>query len=98
MKHLDVKKLTKLISSITIKHHKQDAAKAQIEFIVGCDDISIIVLTGPTGAGKSTLLRQFAKEYLESHKEEMAADPSLRPVAYVLATASGHRSFDWKSL
>ena len=98
MKHFDVKKLTKLISNITIKHHKQDAAKAQIEFIVGCDDISIIVLTGPTGAGKSTLLRQFAKEYLESQKEEMAADPSLRPVAYVLATASGHRSFDWKSL
>ena len=98
MKHFDLKKLAKLISNITIKHDKQDAAKAQIDFIVGCGDISIIVLTGPTGSGKSTLLRQFAKEYLEGQKEAMAADPSLRPIAYVLATASGHRGFDWKSL
>ena len=98
MKHFDLKKLAQLISNITIKHDKQEAAKAQIDFLVDCGDISISTLTGPTGTGKSTLLRQFAKEYREGQKEEMVADPSLRPVPYVLATVSGHRGFDWKSL
>lgn len=98
MKNPELKKLAKQFAEVTIKHDKQDAAKEQIEFIVSCDDISIIVLTGPTGSGKSTLLEQFASEYLASREPEMKADPSLRPIAYATATASGHKGFDWKAL
>jgi energy-coupling factor transporter ATP-binding protein EcfA2 len=98
MKKHELKLLAKQFASVTVKHDKQNAAKEQIEFIVSCDDISIIVLTGPTGSGKSTLLEQFASEYLAERAAEMQADPSLRPIAYATATASGHKGFDWKTL
>ena len=43
MKNPELKKLAKQFAEVTIKHEKQNAAKEQIEFIVSCDDISIVV-------------------------------------------------------
>jgi len=97
MKHFDPKELVQLISNITITDDKQEAAKAQTDLIVHCEDISISLLTGLTGTGKTTLSRPFAQEYWEGQKEEMTTDPSLCPVPYVLTAAPGHRGFDWKS-
>lgn len=98
MNKRELNEMAKEFAEVTIKHDRQEEAKEQIESMIGCDDTAIIVLTGPTGSGKSTLLRQFASEYLASRADEMKANPSLRPIAYATATASGHKGFDWKNL
>lgn len=95
---LEIKKLSKACAKVLIAHAKQQDAKDRLEFIIGCEEVAIVVLTGPTGSGKSTLLHQFASEYLAELASQMKADCSMRPVAYCIATASGHKAFDWKQL
>jgi len=99
MKPSEIKALSRTfeINSL-VSHVKQKAAKEDVLFVAESDDVSIIVLTGPTGVGKTTLLSQFATEYLGKCQHEMAANSSLRPIAYVMASASGHKAFDWKHL
>jgi energy-coupling factor transporter ATP-binding protein EcfA2 len=99
MNRSEIETLVQAFMDVTVKHTLQDQAHEAIAF--ACSDnpsASIIVLAGPTGVGKSTLLSKFADEYLRQRAPEMATDPTLRPIAYSIAVASGHRGFDWKRL
>lgn len=99
MDSTEITELTKGFESIRVKHEKQERAKERLMFAVEHGaNVSIAVLTGPTGTGKSTILELFCVEYLQGRALAMKADPSLRPIVYSLARASGHRSFEWKSL
>jgi hypothetical protein len=99
MNHTEIDMLVEAFMDVTVKHTMQEQAHEAITFAC-CDNpsASIVVLAGPTGVGKSTLLEKFADEYLGRFASEMAADFTLRPIAYALAVASGHRGFDWKRL
>ncbi len=95
----EIGQLTDAYKSVTVKHAKQEKAKERLSFIAEHGtSVDIVVLTGPTGSGKSKILELFAKEHLESKALTMGANPSVRPLAYTLATCSGHRAFDWKRL
>jgi len=61
-------------------------------------EVAIITLTGPTGAGKSTLLEEFCKHTLKALTPQLIADPSMRPIGYVTATAGPDKRFDWTNL
>lgn len=99
MSKFQLNPLVVAFSETTIQHAKQDWAKERIAFVATQrPDVSIVVLTGVTGAGKSTALLQFAKEFLADSEEEMKADPSMRPLTYTVAVASGRRDVDWNRL
>lgn len=99
MDSTEITELTKGFESIRVKHEKQERAKERLVFTVEHGaNVSIVVLTGPTGTGKSTILELFCVEYLQGRAAAMKADPSLRPIVYSLARASGHRAYDWRSL
>ena len=92
-------KLAKAFQKLTIKHAHLEEAKRRLHHSVNFSrDLAITVLTGPTGAGKTTAIQQFTDEILQELVEEMRANPSLRPVAYTLAVASGHKCYDFKRL
>jgi len=99
MNDIEINKLTEDYKAITVKHDRQEQAKNRVTFLTEFGaNVSMIVLAGPTGAGKSTLLHRFAESYLESKRSLMEADPSMIPLVHTVATASGHRAFDWKRL
>ena len=84
---------------LTIVHRNLTKAKDRLKFAIKfARQFAIIVLTGPTGVGKTTLLSQFVAEFLAEHADAMRDNPSLRPIAYTIAVASGHRNFDFKRL
>jgi len=77
----------------------QKRAKEDLEFASQVsEDVSLIVLAGPTGTGKSTIVEEYATEYLASRRADMMADASLQPLAFAQAIASGDLAVDWTRL
>ena len=57
---------------------------------------NILMLVGPTGVGKSTLVQILKERVIRTHREEIEADVSFIPLAYMVAPASGERGFSLK--
>lgn len=99
MQRSEIETLVQGFMAETVKHKLQEQAHEAVSFACNDDPSSaIIVLAGPTGVGKSTLLSKFADEYLLERAAAMATDATLRPIAYTVSVASGHKGFDWKRL
>jgi hypothetical protein len=63
-----------------------------------CPNTAIVTLIGPTGIGKTALQRLVIDALVAEHRDEMARDPTFRPVIRTSAMASGWRLYDWKTL
>lgn len=87
------------LEKLTVRHGKQELAKARVNFFVKkASSVSLIVLAGPSGVGKSTLLTRFIQEFQAEHQQVMQENPSVVPILYTQAVASGHKSFDFRRL
>lgn len=95
----EIKELGNAYSKIRVRLSMQQKAKEDLEFkSQTSEEVSLIVLAGPTGTGKSTIIEEYASEYYESRRVDMLADTSLQPLAFAQATASGDLAIDWTRL
>jgi len=95
----EIKELGDAYSKKRVRLTMQVKAKEDLEFASQTsEEVSLIVLAGPTGVGKSTIIEESASEYYESRRADMLADPSLQPLAYAQASASGDLDIDWSRL
>ena len=95
----EIKEQGNAYSKTRVRLTMQTKAKEDLEFASQTsEEVSLIVLAGPTGTGKSTIIEEYATEYYASRRADMMADASLKPLAFAQAIASGDLAIDWTRL
>ena len=95
----EIKQAVDTFKEVTVKHELLNSTFELVMFMLelspNCD---IVNLVGPTGVGKSLLQSQVLAHVYAEERGRTEADLNYVPIIRTLASAAGHRLFDWKSL
>ncbi|TXG80834.1 MAG: ATP-binding protein [Thermomicrobiales bacterium] len=88
----------KYFKDVRIRHPRLAETVAELEVMLEpYSGVDIVLLIGPTGVGKTALTQRMYERTLESHAQEIAADPGFIPAAQFEAPSIGSRGgFSWE--